>query len=191
MMIAEVKMIKMMCISYWSLLNNSFCQTAPSEHTATAAVFYNTSATVGHSWAEPWSLFLHRNLFKDPLIDEIAAPVFIKIWEKFQCETSRCWEAGMFDLKESHKEHQFSLQTKGTIWKLYPHLQIFYTAHICLHQSKHICAVIWMLPTTNPSPATLLGWSDGTYWIHGIPTSAVRCMNSDPTHAPFCIRLCP
>lgn len=46
-MIAEVKMIKMMCISYWSLLNNSFCQAAPSEHTATAAMFYNTSATVG------------------------------------------------------------------------------------------------------------------------------------------------
>jgi len=39
---------------------------------------------------------------------------------------------------------------------------ILQTAHICLLQSKRICAAIQESPTTNPSPATLLSWSGET-----------------------------
>lgn len=120
----------------------------------------------------------------------------IKWWNCSPVRETSAWDEQMlrsrdvWSLRISQRPPVLTLNQRNHLKTFSPPPDIWQTAHICLHESKHICAAMWTLPTANPSPATLLGWSDSTSWIHGILTSVLRCMNSDPAHAPFFFVAC-
>lgn len=68
-MITDSNMSKMMCISYWFLLNKSFFTRLQLVHMQPLqSLFYNTSATVNSLYlphAGPWLHFNHVDLFKN------------------------------------------------------------------------------------------------------------------------------
>lgn len=170
-MITDINMIKMMCISCWSLLNKSLPGCTWCTHSHCRAMFYNTSATVFmSSWAQPWLEVYwctHLNPFKDlfALYSETNFSVRRADAEKPGC---LIFIGGLKNLTKNTKSHpKHKEQSENFIPTSRYCTDSTYT--VCLLQSKRICAAIWKLPTYNPSPATLLGWSDNTQ--HGFMAS--------------------